>query len=115
MTDELNEKAEMIVPVPQEPSSITIDENNVAVGESLKKKCIHNCENTDVKSCFKCKLPYCAIHAARFSPNFCKDCFKDLQVVLDKYTRVVEDYDPQQDKLTFRKESCNQIRIDGPD
>lgn len=78
-------------------------------------KCVFGCEEVKIRKCFKCGRPFCALHSAKFSPHFCQDCFKSLQVVLEKYTRIVEDYDDTTDTLTTKKETCDRIAIDGPD
>lgn len=130
MTDELNDKADPIVSVSsstsdsepklQEPPESELPQESLAEPESeiitpQVLRCIFDCTETKIKQCFKCKRPFCATHAAKFSPNFCQDCFKNLQVVLDKYTRVTEDFDSITEQLITRRESCNQIKIDGPD
>ena len=73
------------------------------------------CTKEDVKKCQRCERSFCTEHAARFSPNFCQECFKNLAVVVDKFVRTSEDYDQTTDKLTTRRESCARIQIDGPD
>lgn len=78
--------------------------------------CVDGAEsNPEVKACMKCTKPFCAEHASRISPNFCKDCFAELAVVIDKYTKVEEEYDEKSDSVVTHKQSCRRIRLDGPD
>lgn len=73
------------------------------------------CGDNNVKTCIKCRRPYCILHASRISPQLCEDCFKTVSVVIDKYTKVSEDYDTATDSIVERKSSCRRIRLDGPD
>jgi len=73
------------------------------------------CSTEEVKLCFKCNKPFCTAHASRLTPQACKDCFNGVTVFLDKFTRVTEDYDSVTDQMVTRRESCDRIRLDGPD
>lgn len=73
------------------------------------------CTDENVKKCLKCQSPFCALHAAHFSPNFCKDCFQNLNVILGKFTKTTTDYDARTDTLEHHTSGCKQIRLDGPD
>lgn len=73
------------------------------------------CTKEDVKKCLKCNRNFCPEHSARISPNFCQDCFKNLSVIIDKFTRTIEDYDHTTDSMVVKKDSCMQLRLDGPD
>lgn len=77
--------------------------------------CVFDCTETNIKLCKKCNRPYCLIHANRFSPNFCKDCFKNLSLVEKKFQRRTEDFDEVNDKLIIKTESCTQYMMDGID
>lgn len=98
------------------------DSNNVALNvdnndEQNKidfKQCAFNCSEQDVKICRKCNKQYCILHASRFSPNLCQECFKNVQVVLDKFSRTFE-YIGQNGQAHYRKESCSDWHMDGPD
>lgn len=81
------------------------------------KICYFNCSAHDeqVIQCKKCQRYYCIIHASKFSPNFCQDCFKNLSLIVDKFEKRTEDYNPQTDTVNVRKESCTRLRFDGPD
>lgn len=73
------------------------------------------CTKEDVQKCLKCQRFFCPTHSCRVSPNFCQDCFKNLSVIIDKFTRTIEDYDHTTDSMVVKKESCTQLRLDGPD
>src|SRR6185312_977680 len=73
------------------------------------------CTKEDVQKCKRCNRTFCIDHASRFSPNFCQECFKNVTVVVDKFIRKVEDYDHTKDEMVVRTESCDRLRLDGPD
>lgn len=73
------------------------------------------CTELDVVQCRKCQRPFCIMHANKFSPNFCKDCFSNLASLEDKFTRTFEDFDTKADKLIVTRESCTRYYMDGPD
>lgn len=73
------------------------------------------CTVEEIRNCRKCKRPFCTNHSHRFSPDFCQDCFKNLTVIADKFTRTTEEYDHQNDQVVTRRESCDRLRLDGPD
>jgi hypothetical protein len=77
--------------------------------------CSFNCSEQNIQRCRKCNRPFCVMHASRFSPNFCQDCFKNVSIVEDKFSRTFDDYDVKNDKVVIRKESCTRWYIDGPD
>lgn len=78
-------------------------------------QCSFSCSEQDPQKCRKCQRLYCPLHASRFSPNFCQECFKNLAIVEDKFSRVFEDYDTKNDKLLIRKEVRTRWFLDGPD
>ena len=88
-------------------------EDNLEKQERLKL-CSFSCSEQDTKICRKCQRQYCIMHASRFSPNLCQDCFKNVQVVLDKFSRTFE-YIGQNGQAHYKKESCNDWHMDGPD
>lgn len=73
------------------------------------------CTSENIKNCLKCKRPFCVIHSSHVSPNFCKECFNNLQAINKRFIRTVEDYDSSTDTMTTRRESCDQLMLDGPD
>ena len=77
--------------------------------------CVFNCMEQQTQKCRKCNRNFCVMHASRFSPNFCQDCFKNISIVEDKFSRTFEDYDLKKDKLSIRRESCTRWYMDGPD
>lgn len=73
------------------------------------------CLNENVKLCLKCKSRYCSIHAAKFSPNFCKDCLTSLSVILDTISRTSTEYDLIDDALITKSVQSKTLQLDGPD
>jgi len=78
------------------------------------KLCSFNCMEQNTKVCRKCNRQYCIMHASRFSPNLCQECFKNVQVVLDKFSRTFE-HIAANGQLYHTKETCDSWHIDGPD
>ncbi len=79
------------------------------------KYCSPSDNNDNLQTCAKCGSTYCSSHTAKFSPRFCKDCFSNISVIVDKYTRIKDDYDEVNDVVVSNKSSCTRIRLDGPD
>jgi hypothetical protein len=83
-------------------------------GLPLLNTCVF-CEDNNTRVCIKCHRYYCILHSSRISPQLCQDCFKQVSVTIEKYTRTNEDYDATTDSIVEHKTSCKQIRMDGPD
>lgn len=73
------------------------------------------CISEDVKVCIKCKSFFCSIHAARFSPNFCRDCLVNLTAVWEKFSKTTTEYDPVEDTLNTITSGAKRLHIDGAD
>lgn len=73
------------------------------------------CNSEDVRECLKCKSLFCAIHAARFSPNFCKDCLTNITAIWEKYNRSTTEYDPINDTLHVVTAGAKKLQLDGAD
>lgn len=73
------------------------------------------CLNEHVKICLSCQSRYCAIHAAKFSPNFCKDCLSNLSAITSRVPRTSTEYDLLDDKLIIRTVESRTLQLDGPD
>jgi hypothetical protein len=73
------------------------------------------CLNEQIKLCLKCQSHFCSIHAASFSPNFCKDCFNNLTAVMSRFTRTTTEYDSVTDTVEKITSGCDRIQLDGPD
>jgi hypothetical protein len=73
------------------------------------------CLNENVKICLKCKSNYCAIHAAKFSPNFCQECLSNLSVILNTISRTTTEYDLIDEVLYIKPGAVNKLQLDGPD
>ena len=73
------------------------------------------CLNEKVKECLKCKSHYCSIHAAKFSPNFCKDCLTNLSAIINTITRSSTEYDLIDDALVMKSVQSKTLQFDGPD
>jgi hypothetical protein len=54
------------------------------------------------------------MHCNTFSPNFCKECFKDLAVISDKFKRTF-DYIGDNGQLYIRTEERVRYYLDGMD
>lgn len=88
--------------------------------EDIKEiTCIFDCSEQNVQKCRKCGRPFCIMHANRFSPNFCKECFSNLAVIEGKFHRTFSEevYVEETDsvKTVVTNESCKKYYIDGPD
>lgn len=103
------------MPLDDSNTIVPIDQPIEVSAETLVICTFDQCTITDVKLCRKCKRAFCIMHANRFSPNFCKDCFKNLSVLEDKFKRTTEDFDTKTDKLIIKSESCTVYRMDGID
>lgn len=73
------------------------------------------CLNEQVKICLKCKSHYCSIHAAKFSPNFCKDCLTNLSAIINTISRSSTEYDLIDDTLVMKSVQSKTLQLDGPD
>ena len=82
--------------------------------ESVALSCKY-CLNENVKICLKCQSRYCSIHAAKFSPNFCKDCLTNLSAILDTISRTTTEYDLIDDALITKSVQSKTLQLDGPD
>lgn len=76
--------------------------------------CAFDCTEQDVKKCRKCNRPFCIIHCNNFSPNFCKDCFKDITVVADKFKRTF-DHIADNGQMYVKVEERLRYYLDGVD
>jgi hypothetical protein len=76
--------------------------------------CAFDCSEQNVKRCRKCNRPFCIMHCNHFSPNFCKDCFKDIGIVADKFKRTF-DYIGDNGQLFIRTEERIKYYLDGMD
>lgn len=73
------------------------------------------CTEQEFRKCRKCNRNFCIMHANRFSPNFCKECFANLSPIESKFTRTFEDYNTKTEQVVITKESCTRYYMDGPD
>jgi len=109
----------------EQESDLIISDINEQKEEEVFKESLKNdpvltcafdhCTELDVKSCRKCNRLYCIMHANRFSPNFCKECFSNLSCIESKFTRTFEHYDEIKDQVIITKQSCTKYYMDGPD
>lgn len=76
--------------------------------------CAFDCTEQNVKRCRKCNRSFCIMHCNHFSPNFCKDCFKDLSIVADKFKRTF-DYIGDNGQLFVHTEQRIRYYMDGMD
>lgn len=73
------------------------------------------CQKTESKQCKKCQKYFCIEHASKITSNFCQDCFKDLTVISEKFTKTTEEYDAINDETYTETRVSRRIRMDGPD
>lgn len=73
------------------------------------------CSGEKIKLCAKCNRPFCTLHSSRLTPILCQECFRGVSLVLDRFTRKTEDYDTALDTVITKTESCDRLRLDGPD
>lgn len=73
------------------------------------------CSEQNVHKCRKCERPFCVMHSNKFSPNFCQECFKNLNAVEEKFHRIFDDYDTKTQKLIVTKETHTRYYMDGMD
>jgi|SRR5580765_984776 len=73
------------------------------------------CTEDKVKTCAKCKSYFCSAHAARFSPNFCKECLVNLTAVWEKFSKTTTEYDPVEDVLNTVTSGAKRLHVDGAD
>lgn len=71
-------------------------------------------EEENLHKCRKCERLYCVMHSNLFSPNFCQECFKNLQAIESKFTRTFDDY-TNTGQLHVRKETQTRYYMDGMD
>jgi hypothetical protein len=76
--------------------------------------CAFDCSEQNVKRCRKCNRPFCIMHSNHFSPNFCKDCFKELAIIEDKFKRTFDEIG-NNGQLRHRVEERTRYYLDGPD
>ena len=69
----------------------------------------------NTKTCIKCKRPFCPQHSSKISPNACHTCFSEFAVVVEKYTRINEEYNEKTDSVVSHTSTSRRIRLDGPD
>lgn len=77
--------------------------------------CSFDCSEQNIQRCRKCNRPYCIMHANRYSPNFCKDCFSNLSLVEAKFERRHEDFNLKTNTLTVKKDTNTKYYMDGID
>ena len=90
--------------------------DNIPLAVEIIDVCAFNdCSEQNTQKCRKCQRQFCIMHANRFSPNFCMECFKNLALIESKFTRTFEDFDENTEKLIITKQSCAKYYMDGPD
>lgn len=76
--------------------------------------CFFDCTEQNVKLCRKCNRPFCIMHSNTFTPNFCKDCFKDLAIIEQQFKRTFDHVSDNGQKRTVVEERTRYY-MDGPD
>jgi hypothetical protein len=95
-------------------SDVTKDQTDQIDKTEALIVCAFNCTEQNVKNCRKCNRPFCIIHCNTFSPNFCKDCFKDLTIVSEKFKRTF-DHIADNGQQYIKTEERTKWYMDGPD
>lgn len=76
--------------------------------------CAFNCTEQNVKHCRKCNRFFCIMHCNAFSPNFCKECFKDIAIVAEKFKRTF-DHIADNGQMYIKTEERIKYYLDGMD
>lgn len=87
----------------------------MASPEAAVPVCCKYCLSEQTKTCLMCQSRYCVLHAAKFSPNFCKDCLTNLSVIMDTISRTSTEYDMLDDQLVTNVIQSKTLQLDGPD
>ena len=96
----------------QMPDDIEIQE---PTSENLLTCSFVPCTEENVVRCRKCNRTFCVMHSNPFSPNFCKECFKNLAAIESKFERVFEDYDTKTGQVNIHKQTNTRYYMDGMD
>ena len=94
-------------------SETTIEQKDINNPDTISI-CAFDCTEQNVKRCRKCNRPFCIIHCNHISPNFCKECFKDISIVSEKFKRTF-DHISDNGQLYVRTEERMKYYLDGPD
>lgn len=73
------------------------------------------CLSEQVRECLACKSRYCVLHAAKFSPNFCKECLSNLSSIMTSNFSTSAEYDLLDNELVLKSIESKRLRLDGPD
>lgn len=71
------------------------------------------CLSEQVRECLKCKSRYCVLHAAKFSPNFCKECLPNLSAITNTIMSTSTEYDMLDNELILKTVKHESLRLDG--
>jgi hypothetical protein len=89
--------------------------DTLGITETISNCYFPQCSEQELHTCRKCERKYCVMHTNKFSPNFCGECFKNLQAIEAKFTRTFDDYSTLDDKVTIHKETHTKYYMDGMD
>lgn len=73
------------------------------------------CLSEHVKLCLMCQSRFCVLHAAKFSPNFCKDCLSNLSAIIGTMSQTGTEYDMLDEELVIKVTQYKTLQLDGPD
>lgn len=106
------------------PEDTPVSSETTIVGNTINKVnsdiadtiviCAFDCTEQNTKKCRKCQRSFCIMHCNTFSPNFCKDCFKDLAIISDKFKRTF-DHISDNGQLFVKTEERVRYYLDGMD
>ena len=94
-------------------SEVMLPEENSNVCEAcLSENLI---KQVGIRSCNKCKKPFCVHYASKIDTQYCVDCMSDVAVTVDKITVTYEHYNEATDTVTTYSRRGKKITIDGFD
>jgi hypothetical protein len=94
------------MPSPEETDTLKTDDISICAFD--------NCSEQNIHKCRKCTRSFCIMHCNTFSPNFCKDCFKNLSIISDKFKRTF-DHIAENGQMYVQTEERLRYYLDGPD
>ena len=69
----------------------------------------------DSMVCVKCDKGYCIEHSSKICSIFCQDCFQKLTLIVDKYVRQRNEYDPIVKQNINHSSMALRLKLDGID
>jgi len=74
------------------------------------------CTETNLAmTCVHCGKGYCVLHSSRICSTFCQDCFSKLNLIVEKYVKVRDEFDPLIRQNIERRNVSLRLQLDGID